>query len=39
MNNADKIYNLAVSGVQQLIPYMPGKPIEELERELGLVKS
>ena len=36
MNNADKIYNLAVSGVQKLIPYTPGKPIEELERELGL---
>ncbi|TAN70878.1 MAG: histidinol-phosphate transaminase [Methylobacter sp.] len=36
MNNTDKIYNLAVSGVQKLIPYTPGKPIEELERELGL---
>lgn len=36
MNNSDKIYNLAVSGVQKLIPYTPGKPIEELERELGL---
>ncbi len=36
MNNADKIYKLAVSGVQQLIPYTPGKPVEELERELGL---
>ena len=30
------IFKLAVSGVQQLIPYTPGKPIEELERELGL---
>ncbi|MGZ5030543.1 MAG: histidinol-phosphate transaminase [Methylobacter sp.] len=38
MNNADKIYNLAVSGVQKLIPYTPGKPIEELERELGLTQ-
>ncbi len=36
MNNTDKIYNLAVAGVQQLIPYKAGKPIEELERELGL---
>lgn len=36
MNNADNIYNLAVSGVQKLVPYIPGKPIEELERELGL---
>lgn len=26
----------AVSGVQKLQPYQPGKPIEELERELGL---
>ena len=26
---------LANSGVQQLKPYEPGKPIEELERELG----
>ena len=27
---------LAVSGVRQLTPYQPGKPIAELERELGL---
>ncbi len=33
MNN---ILNLAITGVQQLVPYVPGKPIEELERELGL---
>ncbi len=36
MNN--KIYNLASLGVQQLIPYKAGKPIEELERELGLTE-
>lgn len=36
MNNTDKIYQLTAAGVQQLIPYKPGKPIEELERELGL---
>jgi histidinol-phosphate aminotransferase len=36
MNNRHKVYNLAIAGVQQLIPYKPGKPIEELERELGL---
>jgi len=30
------IYNLAVEGVQKLIPYKAGKPIEELERELGI---
>ena len=28
--------NLAVSGIQGLSPYLPGKPIEELERELGI---
>jgi histidinol-phosphate aminotransferase len=28
--------NLAISGVQGLNPYLPGKPIEELERELGI---
>lgn len=27
---------LAVDGVQALQPYLPGKPIEELERELGV---
>jgi histidinol-phosphate aminotransferase len=36
MNKTDNIYRLAVTGVRQLIPYKPGKPIEELERELGL---
>jgi histidinol-phosphate aminotransferase len=36
MNHNDTIYKLAVPGVQRLIPYKPGKPIEELERELGL---
>lgn len=28
--------SLAVPGVQGLSPYQPGKPIEELERELGI---
>ncbi len=28
--------SLAASGVQKLKPYVPGKPIEELERELGI---
>jgi len=36
MNHNDNIYKLAVPGVQRLVPYKPGKPIEELERELGL---
>jgi len=30
---------LAVPGVQNLKPYVPGKPVEELERELGLSGS
>ncbi|MDD5267548.1 MAG: histidinol-phosphate transaminase [Methylococcales bacterium] len=38
MNNTDKISNLAVTGVQRLVPYKAGKPIEELERELGLTR-
>ena len=38
MNNSEKIYTLAVAGVQRLIPYKAGKPIEELERELGLTQ-
>ncbi|BCG64164.1 MAG: histidinol-phosphate aminotransferase [Methyloprofundus sp.] len=32
------IYQLANSGVQKLIPYQAGKPISELERELGLTE-
>ena len=30
---------LAVPGVQNLKPYIPGKPIDELERELGIKNS
>jgi histidinol-phosphate aminotransferase len=29
-------YTRAVSGIQNLTPYRPGKPIEEVERELGI---
>ncbi len=29
---------LAIAGVQKLQPYQPGKPMEELERELGLTE-
>jgi len=32
----DKTWKYAVSAVQELTPYLPGKPIEEVERELGL---
>jgi histidinol-phosphate aminotransferase len=36
MNRTDTVYDLTVAGVRQLVPYVAGKPIEELERELGL---
>lgn len=36
MNNNKTISQLAVQGVQKLVPYTPGKPIDELERELGI---
>lgn len=36
MSNNNPVFNLAVQGVQKLIPYTPGKPVEELERELGI---
>lgn len=38
MTNINTICDLAIPGVQQLVPYVPGKPIEELERELGLTR-
>jgi histidinol-phosphate aminotransferase len=31
--------NLARDGIEELVPYPPGKPIEELERELGISGS
>jgi histidinol-phosphate aminotransferase len=31
--------DLAAPGVQKLQPYLPGKPVEELERELGISGS
>ncbi len=31
--------NLAAPGVRELIPYQPGKPISELEREYGISNS
>lgn len=34
----NKICDLAVAGVQKLVPYVPGKPVDELERELGLTE-
>lgn len=32
----NRFLELAVPGVQQLMPYVPGKPAEELQRELGI---
>lgn len=31
-----KMRNLIRQGIKELVPYPPGKPIEELERELGI---
>jgi histidinol-phosphate aminotransferase len=36
---AQSYLELATQGVQQLTPYQPGKPVEELERELGITDS
>lgn len=36
---AKSFLTLAAPGVQQLRPYLPGKPVEELERELGITGS
>lgn len=36
---AQSFLELATPGVQQLTPYQPGKPVEELERELGISHS
>ncbi len=36
MSCCNALFDLARPGVKQLVPYVPGKPIEELERELGL---
>lgn len=35
----NKFLHLAAPGVQQLNPYVPGKPVETLERELGIQNS
>lgn len=39
MRSANRFEALAVPGVRELNPYVPGKPIEELERELGISDS
>ncbi len=38
MNVKDKKLNVT-GGIESLVPYPPGKPIEELERELGITGS
>ncbi len=35
----NRFLELAVPGVTNLKPYVPGKPISELERELGITDS
>lgn len=39
VNCDNQFLSLAAPGVQQLQPYVPGKPVEELERELGISGS
>jgi histidinol-phosphate aminotransferase len=39
MTMSKSFQQLAAPGVQQLKPYLPGKPVEELERELGISNS
>jgi len=34
-----KFISLATPGVQKLRPYQPGKPVDALERELGISHS
>lgn len=34
----NRFLSLAAAGVQQLVPYVPGKPVDELQRELGLTE-
>lgn len=36
---SNRFMHLAAPGVWQLTPYLPGKPVEELERELGIINS
>lgn len=36
---SSSLKKLAAPGVQMLQPYLPGKPVEELERELGITDS
>ncbi len=38
-NKENQFVSLAVTGVQHLNPYVPGKPVSELERELGISDS
>ena len=35
----NRFESLAAPGVRQLAPYVPGKPPEQLERELGIKDS
>lgn len=37
MKNISSFFDLAIKSINALSPYQPGKPIDELERELGLI--
>jgi len=37
--NSNPFLHLAVPGIATLMPYVPGKPVSELERELGICDS
>jgi histidinol-phosphate aminotransferase len=39
MSSEFDVFTLALPGVRGLSPYQPGKPVEELERELGITGS
>jgi histidinol-phosphate aminotransferase len=36
---ANRYLDIAAPGLAQLRPYVPGKPLAELERELGIADS
>ncbi|RMG36808.1 MAG: histidinol-phosphate transaminase, partial [Gammaproteobacteria bacterium] len=39
MNGDNRFIDRAAPGIAHLQPYVPGKPVSELERELGITDS
>ncbi|MGD2117311.1 MAG: histidinol-phosphate transaminase [Chromatiales bacterium] len=39
MSNANRFLQISAPGIASLTPYVPGKPVAELERELGIKNS